>query len=210
MALRVLCAPEAEAAAWSSIEDALQLPSLTEAASCDDLLKGTLQGRDSELGAVQVWRVLGSDGQQLEAQPEAAVAAAGSSEQQQQLGYAACLNAEMCKLVQQAVQQRQEAYSDTLEHDLQQLQERQQGASGNPDAAGEQHVAESAALLLKITEKEVLRDLQNALERKLAALAAVAAQREPQQQGGKQGKRKAAAGKQPSGGTKRQVSKQKQ
>ncbi|KAL4858939.1 N-lysine methyltransferase setd6 [Chlorella vulgaris] len=205
VALRVLCAPEAEAAAWSCIEDGLQLPSLTEAASCDDLLEGTLQGRDSELGAVQVWRVLGSDGQQLEAQPEAAVAAAGSSEQQQQLGYSACLNAEMCKLVQQAVQQRQEAYSNTLEHDLQQLQERQQGASGNADAAGEQHVAESAALLLRITEKEVLRDLQNALERKLAALAVAAVQEEPQQHGGKQGKRKAAAGKQPSGGTKRQA-----
>jgi hypothetical protein len=177
VALRVLCAGDKEAAGWGSFEDALKLPAAA-AVAADAAGSGGEEGEaedggQPELGAVQVWTVLDADGQP---QPAAA------SEEQPQQGYAALLNASMCQLLQGEVQQRLAAYAGTLQEDLQQLQEQQQGAAAAAaatagDAAAsqaesEQRVAERAALVLRITEKEVLHNLLTALERRLAALPA--------------------------------------
>ncbi|PRW44560.1 ribosomal lysine N-methyltransferase 3 [Chlorella sorokiniana] len=213
VALRVLCAPEEDARSWSSIADALQLPPPAAAGAANG---GAASGSDREedgqpdLGAVQVWRVLDEDGQPLD---EAAAAEGSAEQQQQQQGYAALLNAGMCRLLQQAVERRQGAYAGSLADDLQQLEQQQQAAAscGNADAAAadpaaaaaaeEQRVAERAALLLRITEQEVLRDVLTAVNRCLAALPAeeqaeqpepkVAGKQQAKQQQGR--KRKAAA-----------------
>lgn len=197
MALRVLCAPEEDARGWSSIADALQLPPpVVDAAS-----GGAACGSDGEedehgqpdLGAVQVWRVLGEDGQ-LEAAAAGEAAACSTGEQQSQ-GYAALLNCGMCRLLRQAVERRQGTYAGSLEDDLQLLE--QQQAAGNDSAAGaatgddpaaaeEQQVAERAALVLRITEKEVLRDLLTAVDRCLAALPAEEQEEQEQKAAGKQ------------------------
>jgi hypothetical protein len=176
VALRVLCASDKEAAGWGSFEDALKLPAAA-AVAADAAGSGGGEGEaeaggQPELGAVQVWTVLDADGQP---QPAAA------SEEQSQQGYAALLNASMCQLLQGEVQQRLAAYAGTLQEDLQQLQEQQQGAAAAAATAGdaaasqaesEQRVAERAALVLRITEKEVLHNLLIALEHRLAALPA--------------------------------------
>ena len=178
MALRVLCAGDKEAAGWGSFEDALKLPAAA-AVAADAAGSGGEEGEaedggQPELGAVQAWTVLDADGQP-HGQPAAA------SEEQPQQGYAALLNASMCQLLQGEVQQRLAAYAGTLQEDLQQLQEQQQGAAAAAATAGdaaasqaesEQRVAERAALVLRITEKEVLHNLLTALERRLAALPA--------------------------------------
>jgi hypothetical protein len=182
VALRVLCAGDKEAAGWASFEDALKLPAApaaaaAHAASSDGEEDEAEAGGQPELGAVQVWAVLDADGQLLAADAEAA---AGSEEQRQD-GYAALLNASMCQLLQAEVQQRLAAYAGTLQQDLQQLQEQQQqgaaaaataGAAAALQADSEKRVAERAALVLCITEKEVLHNLLTALERRLASLPA--------------------------------------
>ncbi|KAI7837623.1 hypothetical protein COHA_008549 [Chlorella ohadii] len=234
VALRVLCAPEAEARSWSSIGDALRLPAAANGAGAA-AMQGAADGSDGEeeqeeegqpeLGAVQVWPVLSEDGQPLDAgtagsagsagaAPSADAAGEGSSEERpQQQGYAALLNAGMCRLLQQALERRQGAYAGSLEEDLQQLEQQQQQAAGGDAAAAaadgsaaaaaaeEQQVAERAALLLRMTEKEVLRDLLTAVDRRLAALPAeaeeqqqektAAGQQQAKQQAGR--KRKATA-----------------
>ncbi|KAL4428485.1 hypothetical protein ABPG75_002574 [Micractinium tetrahymenae] len=142
---------------------------------------------EPQLGAVQVWWVLDTAGQPL---PEAEVAAtaeeavpegaaAGGSQ-----GYAELLPASMWQLLAEEVRQRQAAYAAPLEADLQQLAEleRQQAeeqarhgaqqAQQAEQSSSEAQQAEHAALLLRITEKEVLRDLLTALQRRLAAMGA--------------------------------------
>jgi hypothetical protein len=176
VALRVLCAPDEEAAGWSSIADALCLPAVALDSSSDE------QGQP-ELGAVQVWPVLNCNGQPLAANVAAAemagitsqpAAAAGGEEARQlilrsaQL-YSTLLNSAMCELLQGAVRLRLQAYGTPLKHDLQQLEAapQHQEAPAAATAAEEQRVAERSALLLRITEKEVLHDLLTALERRL-------------------------------------------
>lgn len=215
VALRVLCADEAEAAGWDSFEDALSLPAAAPTSAAD--AEGSEEGEEGEeegqsgLGPVQVWPVLDANGQSLAT--AAAAAAAGGQEQQQ--GYAALLNASMCRLLQEEAQQRLAAYAGSLQDDLLLLQEqeRQQGAAaaaagaapavgaaaaaaGGAAAAageasraeGEQSVAERAALVLRITEKEVLHNLLIALDCRLASLPQPAAAEEQAAAGAAAGK----------------------
>lgn len=217
VALRVLCAPDEEAASWGSIADALQLPAAETAAAADAAADGRAAagggGSDSEeedegphLGPVQVWPVLDADGQPLAADGPAADA----QQQLLQQGHAALLSRGMCELLQGAVQTRLAAYAGSLEADLAQLAEleaQQQGAAAAAPAAAaagqaagdeaDARVAQSAALLLRVTEKEVLHGLLTALERRLAVLPPA------QAEGGGKAKRKAAApaGKQPKQGS---------
>lgn len=166
VALRVLCAPDAEASGWSGIADALQPPEAAASGAAED-------SQQQELGAVQVWPVLDADGHPLAAD---AAAAAGSGEQQQG-SYTALLSRGMCELLQEEVRQRLGAYACSLEEDLEQLRQAGTPAAAGPGAgsqaeAEEQRVAEQAALLLRVTEKEVLHGLLAALERRLAVLPA--------------------------------------
>ena len=207
MALRVLGAPDEEAAAWGGIAGALQPPAAAQAdaggaaASSSGGGSGSGSGSEDEdedgphLGAVQVWPVLDADGQPL------AAGATSSADERQRLlqqGHAALLSRGMCELLQGAVQRRLAQYAASLDADLAELAElerRQQGAGAAPAPAASQAAAEEAdarvahraALLLRITEKEVLNALQTALERRLAALPPA----EPK--GSSKGKRKAAA-----------------
>lgn len=219
VALRVLCAADAEASSWATIGDALRLP---EAAA------GAGEGEAADvpdLDAVQVWPVLDEHGRPLAA--EAAAEADATAEEQQQAGCSALLNGQMCELLQGAARRRLAAYADSLDADLQQLEQAQmQGGDAAPAAASQEaaddRVARRAALVLRITEKEVLHSLLTALQRRLAALPAEAAAaddgavaaaaaapkgKQRQKAGGKQppaakakaaGKRKAAA--EPAGG----------
>ncbi|KAL4439191.1 hypothetical protein ABPG77_004093 [Micractinium sp. CCAP 211/92] len=193
VALRVLGASDAELASWRSIGDALRLPPAAAdggsqaqggAGSKDDGEEEDGEGEEEpQLGAVQVWRVLDAEGQPLpEAMPAQQAAnsalppaAAGAGSEG---GYAALLPAAMWQLLAEAVKQRQAAYAAPLEADLQQLAEleRQQARQGAQQAQqaqrppDEAEVAERAALLLRITEKEVLRDLLAAIQLRLAAM----------------------------------------
>lgn len=193
VALRALGASDAELASWRSIGDALRLPPAAAdggsqaqggAGSKDDGEEEDGEGEEEpQLGAVQVWRVLDAEGQPLpEAMPAQQAAnsawppaAAGAGSEG---GYAALLPAAMWQLLAEAVKQRQAAYAAPLEADLQQLaelerQQAQQGAQQAQQAQrppDEAEVAERAALLLRITEKEVLRDLLAAIQLRLAAM----------------------------------------
>ncbi|EFN55406.1 hypothetical protein CHLNCDRAFT_134525 [Chlorella variabilis] len=178
VALRVLCAPDEEAAGWSGIADALRLP----AAAAGRAGGGGQEQPQPELGAVQVWQVLDGDGRPLAAAAGAAAAAAaapaaaGDGGEQPAQGaaqqYAALLDRGMCELLQGAVRQRQDEYASPLEQDLRQLEAAaQQATAATAVAEGEeQQVAQRSALLLRVTEQEVLRDLLAALERRLVAL----------------------------------------
>ena len=182
VALRVLCAPDEEAAGWSGIADALRLP----AAAAGRAGGGGQEQPQPELGAVQVWQVLDGDGRPLAATTgtaaaavaaaAAAPAAAEDAGEQPVRGaaqqYAALLNRDMCELLQGAVRRRQDEYASSLEQELQHLEAAlQQATPATAVAEGEeQQVAQRAALLLRVTEQEVLRDLLTALERRLAAL----------------------------------------
>lgn len=137
-----------------------------------------------------MWRVLSPDSEWLAAGSEAQQ----DGEQQPQAGgYAALLNRTMCELLVAEVRERLAAYAGNLHDDLAELQQAEQQPSGQRQAAGgaageEQRVAERAALLLRITEKEVLHGMLEALERRLAALPAD--EKAAEETGGK--KRKAA------------------
>ena len=88
VALRVLCAPEAEARSWSSIGDALRLPAAANGAGAA-AMQGAADGSDGEeeqeeegqpeLGAVQVWPVLSEDGQPLDAGTAGSAGSAGGA-----------------------------------------------------------------------------------------------------------------------------------
>lgn len=198
VALRVLCAPDDVAASWTSIADALRLPA---AAGSEE------EGEAPHLGVVQVWPVLDADGQPLAA---GGTAAAGD----QQQGYAALLNRGMCELLQEEVEQRMGAYAYSLAADLAQLAQQAQledgpstaadAAAAEAEAEAEQRVAKRAALMLRVTEKEVLHGLLDALEQRLAVLPpAAAAPDEKAAAAGakkKQQKQQKAAGKEPAAG----------
>ena len=162
VALRVLCAPDDEAARWGGISDALQPPPASE------------EQQEQELGAVQVWPVLDAGWQPL-APAEAAAQAAAAALQGR---HCALLNSAMCTLLHGAVERRLSRYAASLQHDLQLLLEEEEGG-GRPggnrpaptDPEGDREVtAHRAALLLRIGEKEVLQQLQVAAAARLAAL----------------------------------------
>lgn len=197
VALRVLGATDAELASWRSIGDALRLPTAAAggggsggsggggqrgAGSKDKEEEGPgeeeEEGEEGEpqLGAVQVWRVLGKDGQPL-AEAQAAAGEEEAASEAGSQGYAALLPAAMWQLLAAEVRQRQTACDAPLEADLEHLaqlegQQAQQGAQQAQQPPSEAEAAERAALLLRITEKEVLRDLLTALQRRLAAMGA--------------------------------------
>lgn len=217
----MLCAPDEEAAAWGGIADALQPPPAAAAAADGEAKAaagGSGSGSDSEeedegahLGAVQVWPVLDADGQPL----AAGSTAAAERQQLLQQGHAAMLSRGACELLQGAVQRRLAAYAGSLQADLEQLAEleaqEQGGAAAAAVAAADEadaRVAHSAALLLRVTEKEVLQGLLTALERRLAALPPAQpegggkAKRKALAPAGKQAKQQAKQAKQGSGGRK--------
>lgn len=215
VALRVLGATDAELASWRSIGNALRLPPAVAGSASSDgdssAQGGAAEGsremeeedeedegdeeeggdEEAQLSAVQVWRVLDTDGQPLpEAEatvPPSAGAAAAAAETApagaSSRGRAELLPAVAWQLLAGEVRQRQAAYATKIEADLRQLarlEARQAGRAEGPP--GEAQQAERAALLLRVTEKEVLRDLLAALQRRLAHLgsaeteAAVAAE----------------------------------
>ena len=165
VALRVLCAPDDEAARWGSISDALHPPPATEE-----------QQQQQELGAVQVWPVLDASWQPLAPAEAAAQASAAALEG----GHCSLLNSAMCALLLGAVERRLALYATSLQHDLQQLLEEDGGPPGGEkaapmDSSDDRHItAHRAALLLRISEKEVLQQLQLAAAARQGALGQLA------------------------------------
>ena len=148
--LRVLAAADAEAQDWQGVEDALLLPG----------------GQHAELGAaVQLWPVLDAHGQRLPPAEAAATAAAAV----QQPGALALVTRPMCELLAATVQHRLAQYPCSLADSLAQLAGQQQlrQATAPGQQLDEHDSATLSALLLRVTEQELLEGLLQAAKTRL-------------------------------------------
>lgn len=156
--LRVLC---------SGAEGGVEVTSLAQALTLPGEVGGGEGIDPGRIGAVQVWPVLGADGEAL---PDIEAAALAHSSQG---GLGVMVTAPMCLALVAAVDARLERYPTDQSTTLTELEEVEGGKVGKVPSAGE--VARRAALTLRVTEQEALAGVKLAAQRRLNHLLAAGA-----------------------------------
>lgn len=150
VALRVLGAPNEEAATWRGVADALALPG------------GDSSSRMPQVPPAQLWPVLDEDGKR---HSKTGAAAAEAKWRHERPGLEQLLGAGACELLIDVVGQRLQSFPTDLSASWKALADAQEAARSGP--LSEQQSATVTALMLRATEQEILCNLVDAAKQRL-------------------------------------------